>query len=347
MEYGKAYVMHTDVNIARNNLEMRFVAFFNKNKGYISNVASVSSFTVDNASVAFAIVSFYNRDTSGKTMERSIVNMSITTEDISVFSKYNPILTPSLKNGMGTKPNSIPTKEYVDNKASESVGNVLEGKKWVACGDSFTHGDFTNSPTDDYIFTDGLYAGRYKVYPFFIGRRNKMTIVNEAVNGSTLTHISGTSIAFSDTRYQNIPSDADYITIKLGINDDTGHRDCPIGTINDNTNGTFYGAWNVVLDYLIQHHPQAKIGIIITNGSTLDIVNATIAIAQKWGIAYLNEATDEQCSFMFRSNRTDVVASVRTFRDSYWFVDATLNHHPNAMAHEYESTVIENWLRSL
>ena len=177
-----------------------------------------------------------------------------------------------------------------------------------------------------------------------------MTIINEAVNGSTLTHIDGRDTAFSDTRYQQIPADADYITIKIGINDDSSHRNVPIGTIDDATTDTFYGAWNVVLDYLIQHHPQAKIGIIVTNGSNLTIVNATIAVAKKWGIAYLNEATDENCSFIFRSNRSDVASSVKTFRDNYWHVSnvsGSLNYHPNAKAHEYESTVVEAWLRTL
>ena len=148
-------------------------------------------------------------------------------------------------------------------------------------------------------------------------------------------------------RYTQIPSDADYITLKFGINDDTIHQSAPIGTIDDATNETFYGAWNIVLEYIITNHPQAKIGIIVTNGSQLPYVNATIAIAEKWGIPYLNEATDKQCSFMFRSNRTDVLASVRTLRNNHWFVEPDLNSHPNAKAHEYESTVVEAWLRTL
>lgn len=226
----------------------------------------------------------------------------------------------------------------------------FSGKKWVACGDSFTHGDFSNSPTDDYTIESGKYAGQYKVYPFLIGNRTGINVVNEAINGSTLTHIDGRTDAFSDTRYQNIPSDADYITLKFGINDDANHQNVPIGEISDATNTTFYGAWNVVLDYLIRNHPQAKIGIIVTNGATIEIAEATIAIAKKWGIAYLNEATDENCSFVFRTNRTNVVASIREFRDNYWHVSnvaGSLNYHPNAKAHEFESTVVESWLRSL
>ena len=244
-------------------------------------------------------------------------------------------------------------KRNVDYEISKSViptqvsGNVLQGKKWVACGDSFTHGDFTNAPENNYTIEDGIYQGHYKVYPYLIGNRNDMVIVNEAVNGSTMTYVDGQGFSKSNGRYTQIPSDADYITLKFGINDDADHKGVTIGTIDDNTNETFYGAWNIVMDYLIQNHPQAKIGIIVTNGSTLEIVNAIIAIAEKWGIPYLNEATDKQCSFMFRSNRTDVVSSIRYFRNMNWYVHPQNNAHPNALAHEYESTVIEAWLRTL
>ena len=232
---------------------------------------------------------------------------------------------------------------------SMGQGNVLYGKKWVACGDSFTHGDFSNSPTNDYTIREGRYAGQFKVYPFLIGNRNGMTIVNEAINGSTMAFKDGNRYEFSTTngRYTQIPDDADYITLKFGINDDSAHANIPIGTIDDATNTTFYGAWNIVMDYLIRNHPQAKIGIIVTNGSTIPYVEATIAIAKKWGIPYLNEATDNQCSFMFRSLRADVLESVKTFRNNQWFVDADLNNHPNAKAHEFESSVVEAWLRTL
>ena len=80
--------------------------------------------------------------------------------------------------------------------------NVLWGKKWVACGDSFTEGDFTNSPDEDFIFTEGLYQGEKKVYPFFIGRRNHMTIINEAKCGSTMTNLGTRGDSFSIQRYR-------------------------------------------------------------------------------------------------------------------------------------------------
>lgn len=92
------------------------------------------------------------------------------------------------------------------------ASNVLWGKKWVACGDSFTEGDFKDAPAGEELkFADGLYAGEKKVYPFFIGRRNHMDIVNEAKCGSTMTDLGTRKDSFSIERYKKIPADADYI----------------------------------------------------------------------------------------------------------------------------------------
>ena len=88
--------------------------------------------------------------------------------------------------------------------------NPLYGKKYVACGDSFTEGDFTGSMTDDYIFTEGDYKGCKKVYPYYIGRRNKMTVINEAKCGSTLT-MGGRKPLSGDRLYAVLHSFEDFL----------------------------------------------------------------------------------------------------------------------------------------
>ena len=225
--------------------------------------------------------------------------------------------------------------------------NILYGKKWVACGDSFTEGDFTDSLTDDYIFADGLYEGENKVYPYWIGNRNNMNIVNEAKCGTTITHIDDRDDAFIDGRYKNIPTDADYITLRFGIND-KGYN-VPLGTIDDEINTTFYGAWNIVLRYLITSHPTAKIGIIVSNGMQTEdtFPSAIIAVARKWGIPYLNIAFDDQIPLLHRTNKDYVCQEAKDLRFNTFVVNPTTNWHPNEKAHEYESTFIENWLKSL
>ena len=224
--------------------------------------------------------------------------------------------------------------------------NVLWEKKWVACGDSFTEGDFKHSE-EEFLFADGLYEGQKKVYPFFIGRRNHMTVINEARCGSTMTDLSTRRDAFSISRYQKIPEDADYITLCFGINDDDRHQNAPLGEINDTENTTFFGAWNTVLEYLLTGFPYAKIGIIVPNGCTKTYTDAIRAVARKWGIPYLDIPGDYAVPLMNRvSERDEVCDLARKLRFDRFSVGEK-NRHPNARAHEFESTFIEHWLRSL
>lgn len=237
--------------------------------------------------------------------------------------------------------------EETENAVNNLIGGVssfLKDKKWYACGDSFTQGDFTGA-TGEVTFQDEPYQGQFKVYPFFIGRRTGMNVTNLAVGGMTMAHVEGRTNDFCTSVYQNVGADADYVTLKFGIND--GHQGVPIGTINDNVDTTFYGAWNKVMTWLITNRPTAKIGIIVSNGlDHNDYATATIAIANKFGMPYLNEWSGEQVPVLIRSGRTDVDASIKTIRTDTFKVSAD-NLHPNVACHEYESTFVETWLKTL
>lgn len=222
--------------------------------------------------------------------------------------------------------------------------SVLFGKKWVACGDSFTQGGSEGSTT----FEDGLYAGKNKVYPYFIGRRNQMDVVNLALNGQTMCNIDGARAnAFSNELYKKIPSDADYITLKFGIND--LNYNSPVGTLDDTETNTFYGAYNTVMEYILTNHPYAKVGIIVTNGcgDNSKYTEATRKIARKWGIPTLDEAADYNVPLLHRvGEKTEICEKAINLRMAAFRVSET-DKHPNDKAHEYESTFVENFLRSL
>lgn len=239
--------------------------------------------------------------------------------------------------------------------------NILFGKKYVACGDSLTAGDFTGY-TDESgktgVLSDAFSPeyGSYKTYPYWIASRNGMTLVNSGINGSVMAiskeYIDGTEeninyrSPFSYQRYMDIPDDADYITIWFGVNDKDHTY---LGTISDNTNETFYGAWNVVLPYLIEHHPKAKLGIVITFGiPDSPYTQAVREIAEKWGIPYYDFPRGKQSPIIIRNKDTGyaVDQSIVDWKFDTYSVAET-NHHPNLLAHEYESTCLEAWLRSL
>ena len=228
--------------------------------------------------------------------------------------------------------------------------NCLWGKKYVACGDSFTQGDFSNytdasgksgTASDAYDPTMSM----YKTYPWWIAQRNRMALVNEALCGSTMYN-NGTTSAFSVSRYTQIPLDADYITLCFGLNETSA----PLGTLSDSTNDTVIGAWNVVLEYLITNLPYAKIGIIIPDAwCTAAMRQALISVAEYWGIPYLDTTGDPAVPLLIggkRGSSTTMSAKAISLRNEAFQVSAE-DSHPNLKAHEYRSTVIEHFLRSL
>lgn len=243
----------------------------------------------------------------------------------------------------------------VEELIRSNFGNVLHGKKWVVCGDSNTNGDFTGY-SGQTTFIDGPFIGQKMVYPRFIAERNSMELVLDAVNGSIMglskAYVDdpdnvdiNTRYPFSYQRYLSVPLDADYITLWFGGNDVSSIE--YTGTIEDETNTTLCGAWNIVLRYFITNAPFAKIGIIVPYTSNAEIREVVRNVAKKWGIPYLDMAGDAQVPFMnLKESSLGVTSEVGTLRKNAYRVSET-NGHMNPLAHKYQSTFIEYWLRSL
>lgn len=230
--------------------------------------------------------------------------------------------------------------------------NVLYGKKYVACGDSFTQGAFsgfvdenglssTNSPV---IYDKTLKM--YKTYPWWIGTRNGMTVINEAIGGSDFTNVEGAANPFSLSRYLAVPTDADYITLMFGLNE-TGLTAEQIGTRYDVTNRTLWGAYNVVFGHFLANMPYAKIGVIIPDAwITETYSNAVKEICAYWGIPCLDLKNDPTVPMGIYGRHSETSSKARELRDAAFTVTES-NSHPNVKAHEYRSTIIENFIRSL
>lgn len=237
--------------------------------------------------------------------------------------------------------------------------NPLWGKKWFATGDSFTEGDFSHSAKEDFIFESGRFAGKKKVYPFFIAERNNMEVINDGLCGSILPYdkeyVSGASTdpnlrrPFTHERYKKIPADVDYITLWFGIND-SWHTE--LGTIDDTENKTFYGGWNFILPYLIKNFPNAKIGVIVTNGGYPEYRKATRECCRKWGIPFLDLMGDEQI-YPSTGGREEGMGLCDEAKN-LWYerfmvkcVEGQSNGHPCPQWHEFQSCFIEAFLRRL
>lgn len=249
--------------------------------------------------------------------------------------------------------------------------NILRGKKWAVIGDSFTLGGGVG------VFEDGIYEGENKSYPYIIGRRNEMDIQRLFEGGRTICtprpQNAESDWSYNASRnyltyegedrplalYKQIDEDVNYITIYLGINDThligIGDDDesygvnviADKGTIDSTEITSFYGAWNTVLNWLIINRPFAHIGIIVSNGLGLDEYRqAEIEIANKWGIPYIDLNGDERTPMMLRSTNPAICDAAKNARLNAQRISST-NQHPNYEAYEYESTFIEQFLRTL
>lgn len=218
----------------------------------------------------------------------------------------------------------------------------LYGKKLVTAGDSYTHASFS-----------GDYAEYYgKNYGYYVAQRHGMTFTNSGLSGSIMAldkdYVANPSSVpittrspFSYQRYLDVPEDTDYLTIWFGINDNA-HTN--LGTIDDETNETFYGAWNKVLRYYLTNRPFMKIGLIVTTGASEPYRQAVRDVAKKWGYPYLDWIKDDKIPAFF--DRDEMSTEARTLRrQAFGYND--FSAHPNPQWHEYASTIYEKFLLSL
>lgn len=207
-------------------------------------------------------------------------------------------------------------------ETTAASGNYLAGKKLVACGDSITA-----------AVNPG--GGNFDSYARLTAQRNGMTFDLNAVSGSTMTNVSGRN-PFCVDRYQQIPSDFDYLTIWFGFNDGAYAQ---VGTINDTEDTTFYGAYKKVMDYYLATYPTKKIGLIVPYMSNAAFQQAVRDISEMYGVPCLDLPDYNQCSIVWGDAN-----AAQSARKSALTYDGT---HPNQTGHEFISTMYEAFLRRL
>lgn len=248
-------------------------------------------------------------------------------------------------------------KYFVD-KQAQSTGNVLCGKKYAACGDSFTEAVFQNIQDESGLTgknSPELWDAQWncwKSYAYHIAKRNNMVFYQNGVSGSTM-HVQDDN-SFAKNRYNNtnkIPLDTDYLTIMFGLNEnDIADSPETLGDENSSDDTTWWGAWNKVLKYYITNMPNCKIGIIIADSWFNEkLRDATIKIAEYYGIPYLDLKGDPKVPMMIggRYSSLGKVSPEAVKQRNKAFQISDEDKHPNPKAHIYRSTIIENFLRSL
>ena len=257
----------------------------------------------------------------------------------------------------------------IDDKIDERINlfpDLLYNKVWACCGDSFSEGDFSSRTDTNYKFSDGPYKGLNKVYSRFIALRNNMQLHllakcgatvglwkddADKVNAGTMNWQTDTPTASTNLWYYyqlpRIPQNVDYITFWFGIND-AGRS--YLGTITDTTPVSYYGAYNYAIKTCLERWPAAHIGIIISNQCSSSTKNGAKEIAISWGIPYLDMSGDPQIPLIGTdpTNREIAINSQHAaLRWNSTFRVSSTNGHPNEIAHEFQSTFIEAFLRRI
>ena len=223
-------------------------------------------------------------------------------------------------------------KKVVKRKEPKSnLIDVLHGKKLVVFGDSMAYGHTIPE----------------SVWTKLLAEKHGMILTNFAQNGTTITRktttMSGATFLDTDSVHAKVmnnlnnPVEADYIIVFGGTNDIARNDQCPLGTIDDATSQTFYGALNAICQRLIQTYPSGNICFItpyIRNAglATTEIckqyVTAIHEVCEKFGgIPVFDNTVNGALDF---SNSYQ--ANALTMKDSYHLNETG---HKRAM-HKYE-----------
>lgn len=255
--------------------------------------------------------------------------------------------------------NGISLSKYLDriDSLSEEKSNILHGKVLCCCGDSITYGA---DMTGDELVTPTIESYQYSpytkqwslwetnepaAYGYQIAARNGMTFYNGGVSGACVQGSGGTSTVpgFSvvDGEYTLLPDNIDYLTLFFGWNDTAFGS---LGTINDTTNDSYYGAYNVVLPYLINKYPYTKIALIVPFGTDVGHRQAIRDLANKWGLACFDMMQGGTPLYYNKEPDVDVDADIVTANRTKFQANGA---HPNYHGHYQIGTMLEAFLRGI
>ena len=251
-------------------------------------------------------------------------------------------------------------------------GDILNGKKLYCGGDSITEGANVGSFPNGYK----------KTYGGVVATRNNMVYVSDGVGGSTMgkcTIDGSVHNNFITSRYLNIPTDADFITLWFGWNDNAygwkSERDAYCvstyehyyselteeqqeavdayktwrqwlaeyaGTKDSTEITTWGGAWNTVLTWLLNNCGSSRIGVIIAYGMNTELSDVLIAICEKYGVSYVKAYDPHE--FFSVGHSQNIGTDQATKRKALYTLD---NTHPNELGYEMMSDSYEQFLKRL
>lgn len=221
----------------------------------------------------------------------------------------------------------------------DSEAQMRRNLKWCALGDSITD---ANTLKND--------SHGNKNYVDFVKKSLEVNAINNGVGGTGYIANNGGASKTFIQRIDDIPSDAELITVFGSFND--VYQGFELGTINDDkAKNTLYGKLKEFYETLFAKRPDAIVGLITPTPwetccryntssdkyqSTVQYITALLDIAKLYSIPVLN---------MF--DESDMRPYDSVFKKSY-YRDNNDNVHPNQKGHEkYISPKIVDFIRKI
>lgn len=215
----------------------------------------------------------------------------------------------------------------------------LKGKTLLFLGDSITAGS-------------GV-SGKEETYWYRLGQKTGASRIGYGVGGTRIAEQqqpdSFEALGNFCTRAQQMQKTADAIIVFGGTND-YGHGDAPLGTPQDRTPKTFYGALHTLILYLLNAYPTAQIVFLTPlhrvgetdrlynergmrlSGNLQTYVDIILAVCGEYGLPVLD---------LFRTS--GLQPNVPIIKEN--FVPDGL--HPNAAGHRRLAERLESFLKAL
>ena len=298
----------------------------------------------------------YSADSSSASVKTETINLSNYSSAVKLFvndkdSSALSILYQYQAKKVDGNDVVINGESIIDTVLSSSP---LWGKIICCAGDSITYGadmdaeGITDVSNIDVYQSDSSgnftkkTSGFLKTWNWQIASRNKMTLYNAGVSGSTMQGDGGVNgFSLANGRYTKLPDNLDYLLIWFGWNDNAYGT---LGTINDNTNASYYGGYNIVLPYLINKYPYAKIGLIVPFGSSAGHREAVRLLGNKWGCAVWDNYQGGTPLYFGKEDSVGVDATIVTANKAKFQANGA---HPNYKGHRQLADMIEEWLKGI
>ena len=216
----------------------------------------------------------------------------------------------------------------------------LQGKKINFLGDSITEGVGTSA--------------KENIYLNVLAREAKLAEVrNYGISGTRIARQTRPYMQYVELdsldfcrRYTEMDNDADVVVVFGGTND-FGHGDAPLGTFEDRTPDTFYGACHYLFTGLMEKYPTAEI-VIMTPLHRTQEDDTTLAYAKGETLATVRRAILEVAEY-YALPIVDLWATsgIQPRLESSRSAHCPDGLHPNDAGHKIIASRLLGVLRSL